>query len=91
MRCHEDSLLHVWLEYGDLVVLEECIYEGEHSMSGSGVNYLIYSGQRKTINQASVVQIGVIDIDSPFSTFLQHNHHVFQSIWIFYFPDKPDC
>ena len=67
---HEGCFLFIWLEHRDLVVLGECVYKGEHPMSGSEVNYLINLGQRKTILRASVVQIGVINTDSPFFTFL---------------------
>ena len=88
---HEGCFLFIWLEHEDLVVLGECVYKGEHPMSGSEVNYLINLGQRKTILRASVVQIGVINTDSPFFTFLQNNHHVRQPIQIFNFPDKPSC
>ena len=48
-------------------------------------------GQRKTILWSSVIQIGVINIDSPLSSFLWINHHVRQPIRIFNFPDKLDC
>lgn len=37
VRHYEDYILFVWLEYGDLVVSGECIYEGEHFVFGSGV------------------------------------------------------
>ena len=87
----EGHLLFVSLEHGDLVVFEECVYEGEHSMFDSGVYYFIYSGQRKTILWSSVIQIGVINIDSPLSSFLWINHHVRQPIRIFNFPDKLGC
>lgn len=42
---HEDCFLLVCLEHGDMVVPRECVYEREYSMSGSGVNYMIYLGQ----------------------------------------------
>ena len=54
-RCYEGCLLFIWLEHGDLVVFGECIYEGEHFMSDSGVNYLIYLGQRKAILWANII------------------------------------
>ena len=60
-------------------------------MLGSGVYYLIYLGQHKTIIWANVIQIGVIDTDFPFSIFLRNNHHVRQPIWIFNFLDKLNC
>ena len=41
---HEGSLFFIWLEHGNLMVPGECVYEGEYSMPGSGLNYLIYSG-----------------------------------------------
>ena len=87
----EGRLLFVSLEHGDLVVFEECVYEGEHSMFDSGVYYFINSGQRKTILWSSVIQIGVINIDSPLSSFLWNNHHVRQPFRIFNFLDKPGC
>ena len=60
-------------------------------MFDSGVYYFIYSGQRKTILWSSVIQIGVINIDSPLSSFLWINHHVRQPIRIFNFLDKLGC
>lgn len=73
---HEGCILLVWWDHGDLVVSGECIYEGEHSVSSSGIHYLIYLGQRKTILQVSIIQIGVVNTNSPFSIFLWNNHHV---------------
>ena len=49
MWCHKNCIFLIWLKHGDLVVPKEYIYEGDHPMPYSGVYYLIYSGQRKTI------------------------------------------
>ena len=40
--CHEGCLFFIRLEHGDLVVYRESVYQGEHFVSDSGVNYLIY-------------------------------------------------
>ena len=91
VRCHESGLLLIWLEHRYLVVPEECIYEREHLMPSSGINYLIYSGQWKTILRASVVQVDVINIDSPLFSIFWNNHYVRQPTWIFHFSHKSIC
>ena len=45
--CHKDCFFLIWLEHGDLVVLNESVYEGEHFVPVSGIYYLVYSGQKK--------------------------------------------
>ena len=66
----------------------EGVYEEEHSVPSSGINYLIYPGEKKTIIWTSIIQVGVIDTNSLFPTFLCNDHHIFQPVWIFDFPDK---
>ena len=91
MWCHEGGFLLIWLEHRNLMVPGESVYEREHPVSGSGVNYLIYSGQWEVILWASVIQVSVIDIDSPFSSLFWDHYHVRKPVRILYFPDKPDC
>ena len=43
MWCHKGGILLVWLEHGNLMVTGESIYEGEHIVPDSGVDYLVYS------------------------------------------------
>ena len=45
-------------------------------MSDSGIDYLIYSRQIKAILWACVIQVGVINVDSPPSFFLWDYHHL---------------
>ena len=60
-------------------------------MPGDGIYYLTYPRQGKTIIRAGVIQVSVIDTNSPFSShFLDHNH-VFQPIGILNFSYKPNC
>ena len=49
-------------------------------MPNGGIDYLIYSGQRKTILWTGIIQVGVINVDPPLSIFFQDYHHVHQSI-----------
>ena len=51
------------------MVTKENVYEKEHPVSNSGVDYLIYLGQWEATLWASVIQVGVIDTDSPFTPF----------------------
>ena len=46
-------------------------------MPGSGIHYLIYPRQEKTIFWADVIQINVIDTDSPFSYIFWDYDHVY--------------
>ena len=50
------------------MVTGECIYEREHFVIGSGIDYLVYSWQGEAIIWANIIQVGVIDIDSPFTS-----------------------
>ena len=57
-------------------------------MPGGGIDYLIYSGQRKAILRPIVIQVGVINTDSLSSIFLWDYDHVRQQLWIFDFSDE---
>ena len=47
--CHEDDLLLIWLEHRNLMVPGESVYEREHPVPDSEVNYLIYSRQWEVV------------------------------------------
>ena len=49
-------------------------------MPVNGINYLIYMGQGKAILWASVIQVGVININLPPSIFLWDYHHFRQPV-----------
>ena len=85
--CHKDCFFLIWLEHGDLVVLNESVYEGEHFVPVSGIYYLVYSGQKKkVIIWANIIQVGVINIDSQFPTLFWNDHHIRQPVRIFNLP-----
>ena len=60
-------------------------------MHDIGIYYLIYSGKKKTIIWANIIQVGGTDTDLPFLILLWNDHHIFQSVWIFNFPDESGC
>ena len=74
--CDKSCFLLIWLEFEYLVVSEKGIQKREHPMPNSGVNYLIYSRQRKAILWACVIQVCLINVDSSHSIFLLNYHHV---------------
>ena len=69
MWCQKGGLLFIWLEHRNLMVTGEHIYEREHLVTGSGIHYLVYPRQWEAILWANIIQVGVIDIDSPFTPF----------------------
>ena len=60
-------------------------------MRDSGIHYLIYPGQMKTIFWVDVIQVSVIDPTSLFSFLFWDLDHVCQLIGILNFSDKPNC
>ena len=45
MWSHKGGILFIWLEHKNLMVTGERIYEREHPVIGSGIDYLVYSWQ----------------------------------------------
>lgn len=76
MKCYERGILLIRLKHRDLMVSGECVYEREHPMSDSGVDYLIYSRQCEVILWENVVLVGVINKDSPLSSIFWNNHNI---------------
>ena len=60
-------------------------------MLGSGIHYLIYPGQMKTIFWVDIIEVSIIDTTSLFSFFFWDHNHVCQLIGILNFSDKPNC
>ena len=59
------------------MVIGESVYEREHLVPDSRVLYLIYPGKWEAVFWTSVVQVGVINIDSPSSSiFLEQPQHL---------------
>ena len=88
MRRYEGCFFFIRLEHWNLMITRENIYKRKHHVSSSGIDYLIYTGQRETIFWADVIQVGIINIDSPFTHFFRDHHHVCQPFRILYFPYK---
>ena len=91
MWCYKCCFFLVQLEHRDLVVTEESVYERDNPVFGNGVNYLIYPRKGEVVIWTSVIQVGVINTGSSFSSFLRDNHYVFQPIRVFDFPNEFDC
>lgn len=59
-----------------------------HPMPISGVYYLIYLGQGEATFWANVIQVSVVNTDSPLSFIFWDHDYVRQPLRIFYFPDE---
>ena len=57
-------------------------------MASSGVHYEVDLGQGKAIFWASPINIGKVNVESPFSICLFDENHISQSVGIIYFSDS---
>ena len=57
-------------------------------MASSGVHYEVDSGQGEAVFQASSVNIGKINAESPFAICLLNKKHISQPVGIIYFSDS---
>ena len=72
----------------DLIIAQESVHEADELAAGSGIHYEVDSGQGKAIFQASPVNIGKVNAESPFSICLLDENHISQPIGIIYFSDS---
>ena len=72
----------------DLIIARESVHEAEELVAGSGVYYEVDSGEGKVVFRASSVNIGKINVESPFSIRLLDENHIGQPIRIIYFSDS---
>ena len=73
------------------MVIREHIYEREHPVTGSGIHYLVYPRQWEAILWTSIIPVGVINTDSPFTSLFWDNHHIYQPLWILNLSYKHCC
>ena len=57
-------------------------------MASNGVHYEVDLGQGKAVFRASPVNIGKINVESPFAIFLLDENHISQPVGIIYFSDS---
>ena len=74
--------------HSDLIITRESVHEGEELVTSNGVHYEVDSRQGKAIFRASLVNIGKVNAESPFSICLLDENHISQSIEIIYFSDS---
>ena len=76
----------VWI-HTDLVVSGEGVHETEKFMVGCGVHDEVDPWQREVVLWACFVDIGEVNIESPFTIFFFDEYYVSQSLWILHLPD----
>ena len=64
-----------------------CVQEDEAGVAGSRVDQLIDPVQRKAVIQTCIIEVGVIDADTPFPRFLLDNDSVSDPCGVLDFPD----
>ena len=74
--------------HSDLIITREIIHEAEELVASNGVHYEVDPGQGKAIFQASPVNIGKVNAESPFSICLLNENHISQPIGIIYISDS---
>ena len=71
-----------------LIIARESVHEAEELVANNGVYYEVNSGEGKPIFRASPVNIGKINVESPFSIRLLDEKHISQPVGIIYFSDS---
>ena len=59
------------------MVLGKSIQKKQHPVSGGGVHYLVYPWEGKVVFKASIIEVSVVDVDSPFPPFFGDYNQVF--------------
>ena len=60
----------------DMIITRESVYEVEELMANSGVHYEVDPGQGKAIFWASLINIGKVNAQLPFSICLLDENHI---------------
>ena len=63
-------------KHRDLIVIRVCVEKGYKLMLNNCIYYLIDAWERKSIFQASIIYIKVIDTHMPFASLFKANHNV---------------
>ena len=74
--------------HSDLIIARESVYEAEELVASSGVHYEVDSGEGKAVFRASPVNIGKINVESPFSIRLLDENNISQPDGIMYFSNS---
>ena len=74
--------------HSDLIIALESIHEVEELVASSGVHYEVDSGQGKAFFRASPVNIGKLNVASPFSICLLDESHISQPVRVIYSSDS---
>ena len=72
----------------DLIIARESVHEAEELVANCGVHYKADSRQKKVVFRASLVNIGKINVESPFSIRLLDENHIIQPVGVIYFSDS---
>ena len=72
----------------DLIIARESVHEAKELVASCGIHYEVDSGQREAVFQASPVNIGKINAESPFSIRLLDENHISQPVGVIYFSDS---
>ena len=77
----------VWV-HADLVVTGEGVHVTEEFMACCGVHDEVDPWQREAVFWACFVDVGEVDIESPFTIFFFDEYYVSQPLWILHLPDR---
>ena len=72
----------------DLIITRESVHEAEELVASNGVHCEVDLGKGKAIFQASLVNIGKVNAESPLSISLLDENHISQPVGIIYFSDS---